>query len=91
MLRALGHPLRLRIVEQLSVHEHRCVHELVGALCAPQPTISQHLQILRAARLVVGQRAGKEVRYSLTDDHVSHIVIDALAHADEPHHGKTTT
>lgn len=84
MLRALSHPLRLQIVEQLSIHEHRCVHELVASLGAPQPAVSQHLQVLRAARLVVGQRVGKEVRYSLSDNHVSHIVIDALAHVQEP-------
>jgi DNA-binding transcriptional ArsR family regulator len=84
MLRALSHPLRLQIVEQLSVHEHRCVHELVDSLGAPQPTVSQHLRVLRGARLVVGRRVGKEVRYSLSDSHVSHIVLDALAHAEEP-------
>lgn len=84
MLRALAHPLRLQIVEQLSEHEHRCVHELVDALAAPQPAVSQHLQVLRAARLVEGRRLGKEVRYSLTDHHVSHIVLDSIAHAQEP-------
>lgn len=84
MLRALSHPLRLQIVEQLSVHEHRCVNELVDSLGAPQPAVSQHLRVLRGARLVVGRRVGKEVRYSLSDNHVAHIVIDALAHAEEP-------
>lgn len=84
MLRALAHPLRLQIVEQLSEHEHRCVHELVDALGAPQPSVSQHLQVLRAARLVEGHRRGKEVRYSLADHHVSHIVLDSIAHAQEP-------
>ena len=83
LLRALAHPLRLQIVEQLSAHEHRCVHELVGELGAPQPTVSQHLQVLRAAQLVIGTRVGKEVRYRLSDDHVAHIVLDSLAHADE--------
>lgn len=87
MLRALSHPLRLQIVEQLSIHEHRCVHELVDSLAAPQPAVSQHLRVLRAARLVVGQRVGKEVRYALIDNHVSHIVVDALAHAREPPDG----
>lgn len=83
ILRALAHPLRLQIVEQLSAHENRCVHELVDELAAPQPTVSQHLRVLRSAQLVIGTRDGKEVRYSLTDHHVAHIVLDSLAHADE--------
>lgn len=84
LLRALAHPLRLQIVEQLSDYEHRCVHELVDVLGAAQPAVSQHLQVLRAARVVEGRRVGKEVRYSLTDHHISHIVLDSIAHAQEP-------
>jgi len=83
LLRALAHPVRLQIVEQLSSHDHRCVHELVDQLGVAQPAVSQHLQVLRAAHLVIGTRVGKEVRYRLSDHHVAHIVLDSLAHADE--------
>ena len=63
--------------------EPRCVHELVDRLDVSQPLVSQHLRVLRGARLVSTQRRGKEVVYTLTDDHVSHIATDALRHVQE--------
>lgn len=82
ILRALAAPVRIAIVLQL--HESdRCVHELVEALGVTQPLISQHLRVLKAAGVVRGERNGREVRYRLVDDHLSHIVVDAVAHAEE--------
>jgi len=82
LLKALAHPGRLQIVAELTDRD-RCVHELVDALGTAQPTVSQHLQVLRAARLVRATRVGKENRYTLADHHVSHIAGDAIAHANE--------
>lgn len=82
LLRALAHPHRVAIVLELAGGE-RCVHELVGALGVTQPLVSQHLRILRADRLVVGRRRGREVAYSLGDEHLAHIVGDAVVHASE--------
>ncbi len=47
------------------------------------PSPSQHLGVLRSARLVRTHREGREVRYHLTDEHVAHIVADAVQHAVE--------
>jgi ArsR family transcriptional regulator, zinc-responsive transcriptional repressor len=82
LLRALAAPVRIAIVLQLRESE-RCVHELVDALGVPQPLVSQHLKILKAAGVVTGERSGREVLYRLADHHLSHIVIDAVAHASE--------
>src|SRR6201998_2711849 len=82
ILRALAAPVRIAIVLQL-LESQRCVHELVDALGVPQPLVSQHLKILKAAGVVTGARSGREVLYTLADHHLSHIVIDALAHARE--------
>jgi ArsR family transcriptional regulator len=82
LLRALANPVRLSIVHELG-HSGRCVHELVDALGVSQPLISQHLRILRGARVVAAERRGKEVVYSLQDAHVSQIVDDAVRHALE--------
>jgi ArsR family transcriptional regulator len=83
LLRALANPVRLAVVDQL--HDGpRCVHELVAALGVSQPLVSQHLRVLRGARVITGERRGREVAYRLTDDHVAHIVGDALRHATEP-------
>jgi len=82
LLRALAAPVRIAIVLQLR-ESHRCVHELVDALSVPQPLVSQHLKILKAAGVVTGERSGREVLYRLADHHLAHIVVDAVAHASE--------
>lgn len=82
LLKALASPLRVGIVRELAGGP-QCVHELVDSLCAPQPLVSQHLRVLRQARLIVGQRRGRETVYELADDHVAHIVLDAIHHAEE--------
>lgn len=82
LLRALAAPVRIAIVLQLR-QSHRCVHELVDALGVPQPLVSQHLKILKAAGVVAGERSGREVLYRLADHHLAHIVVDAVAHAGE--------
>jgi ArsR family transcriptional regulator, zinc-responsive transcriptional repressor len=82
ILRALAAPVRIAIVLQLR-ESARCVHELVDALSVPQPLVSQHLRILKSAGVVEGERSGREVLYRLVDHHLAHIVLDAVAHADE--------
>jgi ArsR family transcriptional regulator, zinc-responsive transcriptional repressor len=82
MLKGLGHPLRLAIVLHLA-DRPRCVHDLVDLLEAPQPRVSQHLGVLRSARLVRGVRDGREMLYSLEDEHVARIVRDIVEHAEE--------
>lgn len=84
LLRALSAPLRIGIVTELA-DGARCVHELIAALGVPQPLVSQHLRVLRAAGVVRGSRRGREIEYSLTDEHVAHIVADAVRHAGEDH------
>ena len=79
-MRALAAPLRIGIVTQLASGP-RCVHELVDALGAPQPLVSQHLRVLRGAGVVRGARRGREIAYSLLDEHIAHIVADAVTHA----------
>ncbi|MBE7162691.1 MAG: winged helix-turn-helix transcriptional regulator [Williamsia herbipolensis] len=82
LLRALAAPVRIAIVLALLDRE-QCVHELVGALGVTQPLVSQHLRVLKSAGVVVGQRTGREILYRLVDDHLAHIVTDAVAHARE--------
>lgn len=82
LLRALAAPVRIAIVLQLRENE-RCVHELVDALGVAQPLISQHLRVLKSAGVVHGERHGREVVYRLVDEHLSHIVVDAVTHVEE--------
>ena len=82
LLRALAAPVRIAIVVKLGTGP-QCVHDLVEATGAPQPLISQHLRVLRGAGVVRGVRRGREIAYSLTDEHIGHIVADAVSHARE--------
>lgn len=82
LLRALAAPVRIAIVLELRAAD-LCVHELVEALGVAQPLISQHLRVLKAAGVVHGERHGREVVYRLVDEHLSHIVVDAVAHVEE--------
>jgi len=82
LLKVLSAPARLAIVAELAEHP-RLVHELVERLGMSQPLVSQHLRVLRGARLVGVERLGREAVYSLADQHVAHIVADAVHHSKE--------
>jgi ArsR family transcriptional regulator, zinc-responsive transcriptional repressor len=47
--------------------------------CAP----NRHLRVLRSSRIVTARRQAREIEHTLTDDHVAHIVLDAIRHAGE--------
>ena len=80
LLKAMAHPLRLALLVSL-IDGPRCVHELVESTGATQPLVSQHLRVLRNADLLARDRRGREVVYSIVDDHIHHIVVDAVDHA----------
>lgn len=82
MFKALSSETRLSIVHRLATGP-ACVHELVEELGVSQPLVSQHLRVLRGADVVRGTRRGKEITYVIADEHVGHLVADALAHAAE--------
>jgi ArsR family transcriptional regulator, zinc-responsive transcriptional repressor len=82
LLKVLSAPARLAIVAELS-EQPRFVHELVERLGMSQPLVSQHLRVLRGAGLVGVERHGKGATYSLADQHVAHIVADAVQHSKE--------
>jgi DNA-binding transcriptional ArsR family regulator len=59
---ALGDPTRREIFERLAEHP-LAVGELAGQLPVSRPAVSQHLKVLKDARLVVDQRAGNRRIY----------------------------
>lgn len=64
ILKALGHPTRLWMAEQLANGE-KCVCELAENIDADFSTISKHLTILKQAGVVVDEKRGKQVYYTL--------------------------
>ena len=82
LFKVLGAEVRLAIVVEL-LRAPRSVQELVDTLGVRQPLVSQHLRVLRSARLVTAERRDRQRLYRLVDEHVRHIVTDALQHALE--------
>ncbi len=82
MVRVLGHPVRLRIVELLEAGE-RTVTQIQEALEAPQALVSQQLARMRGAGIVQGRREGANVWYHIADTRVVRM-LDCLRHCDLP-------
>ena len=64
VLKALAHPTRLFIVDELS-NGKRCVAELTGMIGSDISTVSKHLTILKGMGLVKDERKGVQVYYEL--------------------------
>ena len=64
VLKALAHPSRLFIIEQLEQQE-RCVCELTQMIGADISTISKHLSVLKNAGIVSDDKRGNQVFYTL--------------------------
>jgi DNA-binding transcriptional ArsR family regulator len=64
-LKALGHPIRLGIALRLAEEGGTCACDFADIFHVSQPTVSQHLKVLREAGLVQTRRQGTQILYSL--------------------------
>ena len=64
IIKALGHPTRLFIVDVLS-HGEKCVCELTDMIGADMSTVSKHLAILKNEGIVQDEKRGSQVYYKL--------------------------
>lgn len=64
ILKAMAHPSRLFIIDQLADGE-RCVCDLTEMIGADKSTVSKHLSVLKAAGLVRDEKRGLQVFYTL--------------------------
>ena len=64
ILKAMGHPIRVQMLDALSRGD-RCVNDLRSLAAVSQPTISRHLSWLKRAGLVTERRAGPRVLHHL--------------------------
>jgi DNA-binding transcriptional ArsR family regulator len=64
-LKALGHPVRLGIALRLAEEGGTCACDFAEIFEVSQPTVSQHLKVLREAGLVQTRRDGTQIYYSL--------------------------
>ena len=74
ILRALAHPLRMKILEFIDQNETINVNKIYNTLKLEQSITSQHLRILRLSGLVVTKRDGKFIHYSIDYDKIDNTV-----------------
>lgn len=79
IFKVLSDPTRIRILSLLSKQE-LCVSCIAEALNMTHSAISHQLRLLRSAGLVKFMKDGKEVIYSLDDEHVLSLFAQALDH-----------
>ena len=85
ILKALAHPSRLLIVEELAKGE-RCVCELQEMVGADISTVSKHLAVLKKAGLVCDDKRGLQVFYRLLSPCVMNFFgcIESVIEANKP-------
>ena len=69
LLRVVGHPARLRILDFLETESQAPVHAITAAAGQPQASVSNHLTKMRQAGILNARRRGKEVWYAIASPH----------------------
>lgn len=82
MFKVFADETRLRIICSL-LNEELCVCDLCELLNLNQSTVSHQLQTLRTSKLVKYRKEGKQVYYTLEDEHIDAILRMAIAHIKE--------
>ena len=72
-LRALAHPVRLSIIEMLIEMGSMSVTDIYTQLGLDQSTISHHLSLMKSRKILGCRREGKNILYSLVDEHITQI------------------
>ncbi len=73
IIRVLGHPIRLKIIACLCSEQCNVKH-LWECFGLPQATVSQHLAMLKNARIISSKRVGHEVHYSVINPFAKKII-----------------
>ena len=79
LFRALGDPSRVKILSMLLRSEEN-VTALAEKVGISESAVSHHLRVLRQMQIVRARRQGREVFYSLDDDHVALLLHQGLDH-----------
>lgn len=82
LFKMFGDPTRAKILRCLQIRD-LYVGEIADILDMSISAVSHQLRVLRSAKLVKGTKEGKEVKYSLDDDHVTKILEYGLTHVNE--------
>ena len=80
--KVLGDSTRMSILFAID-GESMCVCDIAELLAMTKSAVSHQLKILRQSKLITYRKSGKNVFYSLADDHVRDIIEKALEHINE--------
>ena len=73
IFKALSHPTRLQIVAGLIANNECNVSQMTEELKIPQPTVSQHISILKSSGIIEGYRIGNQVCYKVISEDVKRL------------------
>ena len=82
LFKMFGDSTRIKILSVLFAGE-KCVQEITDATGSSQSAVSHQLRLLKQARLVRSRRNGRQICYSLADEHVKTILGMAKVHLEE--------
>ena len=82
LFKGFADPTRVHILSLL-VEQELCVTDIADAVAISQSAISHQLRILKQMHLIKFRREGKNILYSLADDHVKTILQMGLEHVME--------
>ena len=83
LFKVFGDETRLKLMSALLEGGEMCVGALAEAAEMSQSAVSHQLSALKRAKLVKATRSGKQMLYSLDDDHVKAILSCGLDHVNE--------
>ena len=79
----LADPSRARILHLLAIADDLCVCDIALLLGMSVSALSHQLRFLRERGAVSRRKVGRMAYYSLIDDHLRHLVLDATTHVAE--------
>jgi len=82
LFKIFGDSTRVKIINVL-LDKEMCVNDIVNAINVSQSAVSHQLRILKSSKLVKYRKDGKEIYYSLADDHVEKIFRMGCEHINE--------
>jgi len=84
MLKACGHPLRLKILCAIQRGEEACVSELWTCLKQAQPVVSQHLAVLKRRGIVSSRVRGNKRVYAISNPLIRALIASLSRTVEEP-------
>ncbi len=83
LFKGFADPTRVHILSLLQQRQELCVTDIAEAVELSQSAISHQLRILKQMQLIKFRREGKNIWYSLADEHVKTILQTGLEHVME--------